>query len=156
MSNTRERIEILRRLIAQRIVVLDGATGTSIQGMNLHAGYFGGPSLDGCNENLVVTSPDKISELHRSFLEAGADIVETNSFGSTSVVLAEYGLERQARELNRIAAQLARARSRRLQHCRASAVRRRLDGSDDQKHFGHRRRYFRSILPTPIRSRPKG
>ena len=75
MSNTRERIEILRRLIAQRIVVLDGATGTSIQGMNLHAGYFGGPSLDGCNENLVVTSPDKISELHRSFLEAGADII---------------------------------------------------------------------------------
>jgi 5-methyltetrahydrofolate--homocysteine methyltransferase len=108
MSNTRERIEILRSLIAQRIVVLDGATGTSIQGMNLHAGYFGGPHLDGCNENLVITSPDRISGLHRSFLEAGADIVETNSFGSTSVVLAEYGLERQARELNRVAAQLAR------------------------------------------------
>ena len=69
------------------------------------------PSLDGCNENLVVTSPDKISELHRSFLEAGADIIETNSFGSTSVVLAEYGLERQARELNRISAQLARAQA---------------------------------------------
>src|SRR5579863_6666093 len=109
MSNTRERIEILRGLLTRRIVVLDGATGTSIQGMNLHAGYFGGPHLDGCNENLVLTSPDKISELHRSFLEVGADIIETNSFGSTSVVLAEYGLERQARELNRIAAQLARA-----------------------------------------------
>jgi len=108
MSNTRERIEILRSLLAQRIVVLDGATGTSIQGMNLHAGYFGGPHLDGCNENLVITSPDRISELHRSFLEMGADIIETNSFGSTSVVLAEYGLERQARELNRVAAQLAR------------------------------------------------
>src|SRR5271163_600841 len=108
MSTTRERIEILRSLIARRIVVLDGATGTSIQGMNLHAGSFGGASLDGCNENLVLTSPDKISELHRSFLEAGADIIETNSFGSTSVVLAEYGLEGQARELNRIAAQLAR------------------------------------------------
>ncbi len=109
MSNTRERINLLRSLLAQRIVVLDGATGTSIQGMNLHAGYFGGPNLDGCNENLVVTSPDKVSELHRSFLAAGADIIETNSFGSTSVVLAEYGLEQQARELNRIAAQLARA-----------------------------------------------
>src|ERR1700675_1740359 len=108
MSNTRERIESLRSLIAQRIVVLDGATGTSIQGMNLHAGYFGGPHLDGCNENLVITSPDRISALHRSFLEAGADVIETNSFGSTSVVLAEYGLERQARELNRVAAQLAR------------------------------------------------
>src|SRR5277367_5705022 len=108
MSTTRERIEILRNLIAQRIVVLDGATGTSIQGMNLHAGSFGGASLDGCNENLVITSADKISELHRSFLEVGADIIETNSFGSTSVVLAEYGLEGQARELNRLAAQLAR------------------------------------------------
>jgi 5-methyltetrahydrofolate--homocysteine methyltransferase len=112
MSNTRERIEILRGLLARRIVVLDGATGTSIQGMNLHEGYFGGPQLDGCNENLVITSPGRISELHRSFLEAGADIVETNSFGSTSVVLAEYGLERQARELNRISArQTARASS---------------------------------------------
>jgi 5-methyltetrahydrofolate--homocysteine methyltransferase len=109
MSNTRERIETLRSLLARRIVVLDGATGTSIQGMNLHAGYFGGPQLDGCNENLVVASPERISELHRSFLEVGADIIETNSFGSTSVVLAEYGLERQARELNRVAAQLARA-----------------------------------------------
>jgi 5-methyltetrahydrofolate--homocysteine methyltransferase len=108
MSNTRERIEILRSLLAQRIVVLDGATGTSIQGMNLHAGYFGGPNLDGCNENLVITSPDRISELHRSFLEAGADIIETNSFGSTSVVLAEYGLQHQARELNRVSAHLAR------------------------------------------------
>ena len=111
MSTTGERIRILRELLAKRIVVLDGATGTSIQGMNLHAGYFGGPQLDGCNENLVLTSPDKISELHRSFLEVGADIIETNSFGSTSVVLAEYGLEQQARELNRVAAQLARAQA---------------------------------------------
>jgi 5-methyltetrahydrofolate--homocysteine methyltransferase len=111
MSTTGERIKILRELLAKRIVVLDGATGTSIQGMNLHAGYFGGPQLDGCNENLVLTSPDKISELHRSFLEVGADIIETNSFGSTSVVLAEYGLERQARELNRTAAKLARAQA---------------------------------------------
>ncbi len=104
MSTTRERIELLRSLIARRIVVLDGATGTSIQGMNLHAGSFGGASLDGCNENLVIASPDNISQLHRSFLEVGADIIETNSFGSTSVVLAEYGIEGQARELNRIAA----------------------------------------------------
>src|SRR5580700_2215347 len=111
MSTTRERIDLLRSLIARRIVVLDGATGTSIQGMNLHAGSFGGASLDGCNENLVIASPDNISQLHRSFLEVGADIIETNSFGSTSVVLAEYGLERQARELNRISAQLARAQA---------------------------------------------
>ena len=115
MSTTGERIKILRELLAKRIVVLDGATGTSIQGMNLHAGYFGGPQLEGCNENLVLTRPDKISELHRSFLEVGADIIETNSFGSTSGA-GRVRPRGQARELNRVAAQLARRRSRRVQH----------------------------------------
>ncbi len=108
METTAQRIALLRDLIARRIVLLDGATGTSIQGMNLHASYFGGPHLDGCNENLVATSPDRIRELHRGFLQAGADIIETNSFGSTSIVLAEYGLADRARELNRLAARLAR------------------------------------------------
>lgn len=108
METTAQRLALLRDLIARRIVLLDGATGTSIQGMNLHASYFGGPHLDGCNENLVATSPDRIRELHRGFLEAGADIIETNSFGSTSIVLAEYGLADRARELNRLAARIAR------------------------------------------------
>jgi 5-methyltetrahydrofolate--homocysteine methyltransferase len=108
METTAQRIALLRDLIARRIVLLDGATGTSIQGMNLHASYFGGPHLDGCNENLVATSPDRIRELHRSFLQAGADIIETNSFGSTSIVLAEYDLADRARELNRLAARIAR------------------------------------------------
>jgi 5-methyltetrahydrofolate--homocysteine methyltransferase len=103
-----ERLRQLRQLISQRIVVLDGATGTSIQDMRLDADDFGGPKLEGCNENLVRTRPDKIRELHRSFLEAGADIIETNTFGATAVALAHYGLERDAREINRIAAQLAR------------------------------------------------
>ncbi len=108
METTAQRIALLRDLIARRIVLLDGATGTSIQGMNLHASYFGGPHLDGCNENLVATSPDRIRELHRGFLQAGADIIETNSFGSTSIVLAEYDLADRARELNRLAAHIAR------------------------------------------------
>ncbi len=108
METTAQRIAVLRDLIARRIVLLDGATGTSIQGLNLHAGYFGGPHLDGCNENLVSTVPDRIRELHRGFLEAGADVIETNSFGSTSIVLAEYGLADRARELNRLAARIAR------------------------------------------------
>jgi 5-methyltetrahydrofolate--homocysteine methyltransferase len=108
MNIPNERIKLLRKLIAERIVVLDGAAGTSIQDMGLGPADFGGPSLEGCNENLVRTLPNKIRELHRSFLAAGADIIETNSFGATSVVLADYGLERDAREINRIAAELAR------------------------------------------------
>ncbi|HLW70000.1 MAG TPA: methionine synthase [Candidatus Binataceae bacterium] len=103
-----ERLEHLRALIAERIVVLDGATGTSIQDMQLSADDFGGAKLEGCNENLVRTRPDKIRELHRSFLAAGADIIETNSFGATSIALAHYGLEGDVREINRVAAQLAR------------------------------------------------
>jgi 5-methyltetrahydrofolate--homocysteine methyltransferase len=109
MDSTGERIELLRRAFGERIVVLDGAAGTSIQAMHLEAADFGGPQLDGCNENLVRTRPDRIRELHRSFLAAGADIIETNTFGATSVVLAEYGLQDCARELNRVAAELARA-----------------------------------------------
>src|SRR5438552_9857613 len=108
MDSSSERIELLHQAFGERIVVLDGAAGTSIQAMHLEAADFGGPQLDGCNENLVRTRPDKICELHRNFLAAGADIIETNTFGATSIVLAEYGLQQNARELNRIAAELAR------------------------------------------------
>jgi len=108
MSRDGARLKTLRQALEERILVLDGATGTAIQAMKLTAADFGGAELEGCNENLVRTRPDKIRALHSSYLEAGADIVETDSFGSTSIVLAEYGLEREARELNRRAAELAR------------------------------------------------
>ncbi|MBV8775046.1 MAG: homocysteine S-methyltransferase family protein, partial [Deltaproteobacteria bacterium] len=104
MVSNGKRLDVLHRALSERILVLDGAAGTSIQDMHLHAADFGGPQLEGCNENLVRTQPDKIRELHRSFLAAGADIIETNTFGATSIVLAEYGLQHKARELNRIAA----------------------------------------------------
>jgi 5-methyltetrahydrofolate--homocysteine methyltransferase len=109
MAVDSSRIKLLRELLAERIVVLDGATGTSIQAMRLGPDDFGGHALEGCNENLVLTRPDRIRALHRSFLEAGADIVETDTFGASAVVLAEYGLAEHARELNRRAAELARA-----------------------------------------------
>ena len=109
MRSTSDRIGLLRDRLAARIVIIDGAAGTSIQNMHLTAADFGGPQLEGCNENLVRTRPDKIRELHDSFLDAGADIIETNTFGGASVVLAEYGLAEHAREMNRLAGTIARA-----------------------------------------------
>ncbi len=92
MRNLTERARLLDELLRERILVLDGAMGTMLQQAQLTAADFGGPDLEGCNENLVLTRPDVISGIHRQYFEAGADIVETNTFGSTSIVLAEYGL----------------------------------------------------------------
>ncbi|MBI1386915.1 MAG: methionine synthase [bacterium] len=97
-----------RESLNDRILVFDGAMGTSIQNMNLTADDFGGAELEGCNENLVLTRPDAIESIHRSFLEAGADVIETNTFGSTPLVLAEYGLQDHAAEITREAALIAR------------------------------------------------
>jgi 5-methyltetrahydrofolate--homocysteine methyltransferase len=94
--------------LSERVLIFDGATGTNLQLMDLSADDFGGPALEGCNEILVDTRPDAIDRLHRSFLEVGSDVVETDSFGSFSVVLAEYGLENRAEELSRRSAELAR------------------------------------------------
>src|SRR5438445_4600549 len=108
MRNFKETDKALRELLAERILVLDGAMGTMLQQRDLSAADFGGPALEGCNENLVRTRPDVVLDIHRKYFEAGSDIVETNSFGGTPLVLAEYGLEAEAHELNRKAAELAR------------------------------------------------
>ena len=104
-----EREAALREALARRILVLDGATGTYLQQQPLTAADFGGPELEGCNEHLVLTRPDVVTGMHEAYLAAGADIVETNSFGGTPLVLAEYGLAHQAALINRRAAELARA-----------------------------------------------
>ncbi|HEY4562560.1 MAG TPA: homocysteine S-methyltransferase family protein, partial [Thermoanaerobaculia bacterium] len=95
--------------LASRILVLDGATGTALQGAHLTAADFGGPELEGCNEYLCITRPDVVQGISDGYLAAGADVVETDSFGGTPLVLAEYGLADQAWELNRLSAALARA-----------------------------------------------
>ncbi len=107
---TGRRIGFLERLHGPErpVLVFDGATGTSLQQMNLEAADFGGPALEGCNENLVFTRPDAVQAVHRQFLEVGADVIETDTFGAASIVLAEYGLEDQAFAINRRAAELAR------------------------------------------------
>ena len=91
-SSQRERAEALQEHLAERILVLDGATGTWLQGAGPSAADFGGPELEGCNENLVLTRPDVIRRMHADYLAAGADMVETDTFGGTPLVLAEYGL----------------------------------------------------------------
>ena len=94
--------------LSERVLVFDGATGTNLQLMDLGPEDFGGEHLAGCNEVLVATKPDAIDRLHRSFLDVGCDVVETDTFGSFSIVLAEYGLEHRATELSRTATDIAR------------------------------------------------
>src|SRR5436305_907146 len=94
--------------VAQRVVVFDGATGTNLQLAELGPDDFGGPQLEGCNEVLVTSRPDVVADLHRSFLEVGVDVVETDTFGAFPTVLTEYGIADRAHELNLAAARLAR------------------------------------------------
>ena len=103
-----DRINQLKTLLQERILVIDGAMGTAIQDRNLGPEDFGGAEYEGCNEYLIVSRPDVIADIHQTYLEAGADILETNTFGAASVVLAEYNLSHEARRINREAAQLAR------------------------------------------------
>ena len=102
-----DRSKLLELVLDERIVVLDGGMGTALQARDLTAADFGGPELEGCNENLVLTRPDVIREIHGEYFDAGSDIVETNTFGGTQVVLAEYGLQDRVHEINREAARLA-------------------------------------------------
>ncbi len=97
------------RAVRERVVIFDGAMGTNLQLADLTADDFGGPALEGCNELLVVTRPDVVDRVHRSFFEVGCDVVETDTFGAFSTVLAEYGLSDRVAELNLAAARLARA-----------------------------------------------
>ncbi|MGA9998406.1 MAG: methionine synthase, partial [Pyrinomonadaceae bacterium] len=91
-----------------RIVVFDGAMGTNIQLQDLTADDFGGPQLEGCNEYLLISKPEAVEKVHAAFFEVGCDVVETDSFGSTPVVLAEYNIAHLTYELNFKAAQLAK------------------------------------------------
>lgn len=92
----------------EKVLFFDGAMGTSLFAYNLTAEDYGGDQYDGCPEYLNITKPEIIKEIHRKFFEAGADVVETNTFGSSKLVLAEYDLEDRAYELSKLAASLAR------------------------------------------------
>ena len=110
------RIQQLTALLRQRILILDGAMGTMIQRHALQEPDYRGQEfanwhqdLKGNNDLLNLTQPAIISAIHRSYLEAGADIIETNTFNSTAVAQADYGLQSRVRELNRAGAEIARA-----------------------------------------------
>lgn len=91
------------------VLVFDGAMGTNLQVQNLTAEDFGGAEYEGCNEYLVYTKPEAVAKVHRDFLAAGADVIETNTFGSASIVLVEYDLADQAYPLSKKAAELAKS-----------------------------------------------
>jgi 5-methyltetrahydrofolate--homocysteine methyltransferase len=95
--------------LAHRVLVYDGAMGTNIQRHHLTADDFGGKSLEGCNDHLVLTRPDVIQGIHESFLAVGCDVVETCTFQSTPRRLAEWGIGEKTRDVNVTAARLARA-----------------------------------------------
>ncbi len=103
-----ERSAQLVELLQERIAVLDGSTGVFLQTLGLTAEDFGGPGLEGCNEALVLQRPGVVRSVHDAYLEAGAHIVETDTFGGTPLVLAEYGLAARTLEINRRAARIAR------------------------------------------------
>src|SRR4029077_4914589 len=99
--NKRQQLE---DALAQRILIIDGAMGTMLQAHNPTAADFGGPALENCNENLCLTRPEWVLDVHRAYFQAGSDIIETNSFQGSPIVLAEFGLEGKTHELNVVAA----------------------------------------------------
>ncbi|WP_342043919.1 methionine synthase [Bacillus sp. OTU530] len=98
----------IEQALEERILLLDGAMGTMIQDADLNADDFGGEEYEGCNEYLVMTRPDVIVNIHKAYIEAGTDIIETNTFGATNIVLSDYNLQHLDEELNVIAAKLAK------------------------------------------------
>jgi len=94
--------------IRQRTVIFDGAMGTSLEAQALSSRHFGGRRYQGCNDYLCLTFPEAVERVHRSFLEAGADVIETNTFRANRQTLSEFGLQAQVRQINTAAAQLAR------------------------------------------------
>jgi 5-methyltetrahydrofolate--homocysteine methyltransferase len=95
--------------LAERVLIFDGAFGTWMQGQDLTADDFGGPALEGCNEHLVLTRPDLVARMHGEFFDVGVDAVETATFGAFALVLNEYGIAEQSYEINRRAAEIAKA-----------------------------------------------
>lgn len=96
------------QIAKERGIIFDGAMGTSLFNYDLNAEDYGGDQYEGCPEQLNYTRPDILEEIHTKFFEAGADVIETNTFGASQLVLAEYGLEAKSYEVSKLAATIAR------------------------------------------------
>src|SRR5512134_3742038 len=94
--------------LEQKVLVFDGAMGTSLQLQNLTAEHFGGEQYNGCNDYLVISFPEAVEKVHRSFLEVGVDVLETDTFRSNRITMKEYDLQDRVIEINETAARLAR------------------------------------------------
>jgi 5-methyltetrahydrofolate--homocysteine methyltransferase len=94
--------------LKKKVLVFDGAMGTSLQVQNLTAEHFGGEQYNGCNDYLVISYPEAVEKVHRSFLEVGVDVLETDTFRSNRITMKEYGLQDRVLEINEAAAKLAR------------------------------------------------
>ena len=124
------RIEHLERLLRERIVIIDGAMGTMIQQRKLEEAAFRGArfadwrgrDLKGLNDLLNVTQPAVIEDIHRLYLEAGADIIETNTFNSQSISLADYGMESLGYELSKAGAECARRAADRVEKAQPGRI----------------------------------
>ncbi len=101
--------DFLSRLLdySKSTLIFDGAMGTSLQEAELNSSDFGGDSLEGCNEILVINKPNIVKDVHKKFLVAGCDVIETNTFGASSIVLSEYNISDQAFIINKEAALIA-------------------------------------------------
>ena len=94
--------------VEERVLVFDGAMGTSLQAQNLTVEQYGGERYFGCIDYLVISHPQAVEQVHRSFLEVGVDVIETDTFRANRITLADYGLQDRTSEINRTAAELAR------------------------------------------------
>src|SRR5512138_1618334 len=94
--------------LENKVLVFDGAMGTSLQAQNLAADHFGGEQYNGCNDYLVISYPEAVEQVHRSFLDVGVDVLETNTFRANRITMKEYGLQDRVLEINQTAAALAR------------------------------------------------
>jgi 5-methyltetrahydrofolate--homocysteine methyltransferase len=94
--------------LEKKVLIFDGAMGTSLQKQNLIAEHFGGEQYNGCNDYLVISYPEAVEQVHRSFLEVGVDVIETDTFRSNRITMAEYKLQDRVIEINETAAKLAR------------------------------------------------
>ena len=98
----------IEQQLKNRILILDGAMGTMLQAEDLSEDDFGGEEYEGCNEYLNILRPDILDRIHRAYLEAGADIISTNTFGGTPLVLDEFSLGHRTYEINKRAVEIAK------------------------------------------------